>query len=187
MFGGFDEGSPRREGDDGKSRDDGRRRPLDNMSVIPVSAKMLMNAEKEAPKGMYYLDKVELSTVELVGLILEATPDRNAMNYKIDDGSNCIDVKYWMVTSSAEDSPYREGMYVRVCGQLKESEEGREVIAFQIHPVKDFNELTFHHLAVIQSFLIRTGQLATTTPAFVSNTQNQTSSSNLTSPAHRMY
>lgn len=40
----------------------------------------------------------------------------------------------------------RTGVYVRVTGSVKPFNDALNVVAFDIHPIKDFNEITFHHL-----------------------------------------
>ena len=47
----------------------------------------------------------------------------------------------------------REDTYVRVAGYIKSFQETRSVIAFNITPIRDFNELTYHLLDVIHSHL----------------------------------
>jgi len=57
--------------------------------------------------------------------------------------------------SSFRRSECRENTYVRVVGNMKALSEGklRNVMAFNISPVKDFNEITFHFLDVIYAKL----------------------------------
>ena len=51
-----------------------------------------------------------------------------------------------------------EGMYVKVIGHLKQFNKQRNIVAFKIRPIEDFNEVTHHmaevmyaHLAVTKS------------------------------------
>jgi replication factor A2 len=81
--------------------------------------------------------------------------DGNSTIYKIDDGSDCVNVRHWAPPPSPEDQSFREGKYIRVCGQLKENEGNRELLAYQIQPITDFNEITYHHLNVVYAHLFR--------------------------------
>ena len=51
---------------------------------------------------------------------------------------------------------YRENSYVRVYGHMKSLQDKKCLVAFKIAPVKDFNEITYHMLDVIHSFLYKT-------------------------------
>ena len=103
-----------------------------------------------------------LIQVEIVGLVLEVAPEKGFTNYKLDDGSDCIDVKSY--STGQTDELYADAKYYRVCGQLKEtttstadgSEVNREILALQIHPIENFNEITYHILNVIYAHLVRT-------------------------------
>jgi hypothetical protein len=49
-----------------------------------------------------------------------------------------------------------EGSYVRVFGNLRPTPGGRSVVGFQLLPITDFNEITFHYLEVIAVHLRNT-------------------------------
>ena len=42
----------------------------------------------------------------------------------------------------------REGMYVKVVGHLKQFNKLRNIVAFRIKPIEDYNEVT-HHLTEV--------------------------------------
>lgn len=50
----------------------------------------------------------------------------------------------------------REHVYVRVYGSLRVFSSARSVVAFEITPITDYNELTFHFLDVISNHLRNT-------------------------------
>ncbi|KAH7818065.1 Replication protein A 32 kDa subunit [Monocercomonoides exilis] len=133
---------------------DGQERTGDVVTVTPLSVKMLLSAKKDDPKSPYQIDGVDMHTVVIVGLILEVVPSQKSVNYKIDDGSECVDVVQWTL-GAEQNSELKDGVYVRVAGQIKEGNEGKELNAFQIEIIKDFNEITSHHLAVITAHLSR--------------------------------
>ena len=47
----------------------------------------------------------------------------------------------------------REGMYVKVIGHLKPFNKQKNIIAFKIRPVEDFNEVTHHLCEVMYTHL----------------------------------
>ena len=47
----------------------------------------------------------------------------------------------------------REGMYVKVIGHLKPFNKLRNIVAFKIRPLEDFNEVTHHLTEVMYTHL----------------------------------
>jgi replication factor A2 len=91
--------------------------------------------------------------VVIVGEIMEVSEAVSNVTYKIDDRTGpWIDVKRWMdeqdLSDQHERASCREGMYVKVIGHLKQFNKLRNVVAFKIRPVEDYNEVT-HHLAEV--------------------------------------
>ena len=52
------------------------------------------------------------------------------------------------LSDQQERAACREGMYVKVMGHLKQFNKLRNVVAFKIRPIDDFNEVT-HHLGEV--------------------------------------
>ena len=50
----------------------------------------------------------------------------------------------------------KEGVYVKVFGQLREFQGHKNVNAFEVYPIVDFNEVTFHMLETLHVHLINT-------------------------------
>ena len=48
---------------------------------------------------------------------------------------------------------HREGIFVRVLGQIRTFSQQRSVVGFLVQPLKDFNEVTYHMVHVVHSQL----------------------------------
>ncbi|KAA6359070.1 MAG: putative replication protein A2, 32kDa [Streblomastix strix] len=143
-----------------KEEQQGRQRTLENSTLIPLTVKMLLEAKKDISQSPFQVDGADITNVEIVGLILELSAQANFINYKVDDGTGCIDVRQWNTPGVSDEDQQqdtqKEGSYVRVCGTLTITQDVKTLVAFQIHQVTDFNEITYHNLSIIHSHLIRT-------------------------------
>ena len=131
-------------------------------SLIPVTIKQLKNAPALASGEQgFSLDGRDLYQVTIVGLIMSADEQSTNLQLTIDDGTDTIMVKKW-VDADADDSDaerravFKEGVVVRVIGQLRSFNHMKNLVAFSIHPITDFNEYTFHFLEVVHTHLRHT-------------------------------
>ena len=73
--------------------------------------------------------------------------------YVVEDGTGRIEVKTWNdeneEVQAMKCSGLLENVYVQVIGQLKEFNNSKHVMAFDIKPVVDFNCLTHHYVECI--------------------------------------
>merc|ERR1719482_2410070 len=80
----------------------------------------------------------------------------------IDDGTDAgILVKMWIDADADEAmverrAQWKEGKIVRVVGQLRIFNHVRSVVAFNIQPITDYNEYTFHFIEVVHTHLKHT-------------------------------
>eukprot|EP00466_Bigelowiella_natans_P009008 jgi/Bigna1/48084/estExt_Genewise1.C_220046 len=125
-----------------------------NQSLTPVSIKQLHEA-KQPDQMTFTVDDKQVSQVKLVGMILSVDVQAANTNYTIDDGSAQIEVRIYTNDDNQLDlnSGCREDVYVKVVGNLRDIGGNRMVVAFQVHPIKSFNDITLHHLDVIHTHL----------------------------------
>jgi len=128
-------------------------------SLLPVTAAILHKAEYNATEDVFRFEGIEIHQVTFVGIIREVSEAATNISYKIDDMTgDYISVRKWLDDDERGDfkrSECRENTYVRVVGNMKALSEGklRNVMAFNITPVKDFDEITFHFLDVVYAKL----------------------------------
>lgn len=98
--------------------------------------------------------------------------------FHIDDGTGVIQARVWTepedksdyISQSLANLEYASnpiisfhlfcccsaGTYVRLIGHLQSFNGEKSLVAFRVIPITDFNEVTFHHLEVIQVHLANT-------------------------------
>lgn len=93
----------------------------------------------------------EVHNLTLLGKIVEASDAATSQQYVVDDGTGAVTVKKWVDADDAEGAKQvmAVGQYVRVYGHVRVFQGQRNVIAFSMRPVTDFNEITYHFLDVI--------------------------------------
>jgi len=140
-------------------------------SLIPVTIKQLKNAPAvTSGEQGFTLDGRDLFQVTIVGLIMAADEQTTSLSYQIDDGTDTIMVKKWTDQDAADDEAERraqckEGAYVRVIGQLRSFNHTKNIVAYSIEPIIDFNEYTFHFLEVVHTHLRHTKGAVPAAPA----------------------
>jgi replication factor A2 len=133
-----------------------------NQSLTPVTIKQLNSATQAHTDDVFKVDNHELNQVTIVGQILTITNLATNVNFQVDDGTGKIEVRIWLDSEDKNDfqaqqkAEWREGIYVRIVGNLRSFHQKRSVVAFRITPIKDFNEITYHFLETIYVHLQRT-------------------------------
>lgn len=176
---------------DGKAKGGDRNR----QSLIPTTIKQLKNAPSAAGGDAgFSLDGRDLHQVTIVGLIVNADEQATNLQYTIDDGTDTILVKMWVDQDSDESfaerrAQWKEGVYVRVIGQLRSFNNTKNLVAYSIQPVTDFNEYTFHFIEVVHTHLRHTkgappaaGAAAAAAPAFNGANPAYTGAAGFTAP-----
>jgi len=166
-----------------------QQRKRDSQSLLPVTIKQLNDAAPGAAnkEARLKIDGKQLAQITLVGVILQVDFQSTNVTYMIDDGTGKLNVKVYIDSedeNSSKHAQYRVNTYVRVIGNYRVFNSVVSVIGFQLIPVNDFNEITFHILQVISCHLKNTKganaasqQQGTPTGAAIGNNMNFSSSS----------
>ena len=129
-------------------------------TLTPVTIRQLYNATQQQPEDIFKVDGKELNQVTLVGQIVSSQIQSTTLELLIDDSTGKIDVKQWLEpdegNGDAHRSQFKEGVYVRVVGHLRAFQQRRNIMAFRIQPIDDWNEITFHLLEAIHVHLFNT-------------------------------
>jgi len=163
------------QGDDMKSP---QKKARDPQSLLPLTIKQIL--ECEARDAKFKVDGKDVSQVTIVGMILSIDHQTTNTSYVIDDSSGKINVRLYV----DQDDPKKErqfenNQYVRVVGNVRPYQNQKSIVAFQLIPIVDFNELTCHLLEVIHCHLVNTkGPLP---PASSSSSSSPSSSSSSSS------
>lgn len=142
---------------DSQSMSQDKQKSQKNLSMVPVTVALIKNSTYNMMEDVCEIDGIKLHQVSFVGLICEVQENTTHLAYEIDDlTGGRITVKRWIdKEDNVEDqSQFREDTYVRVYGYIKVHDgEKKTIVAFSVNRLVDFNELTYHMLAVIHARL----------------------------------
>lgn len=141
-------------------------------TIFPVTIKQINDASSS--DDVVKIDERDVNQVVIVGTVLSMESQALANNYTIDDGTGQIDVRWWTDADSGDmhadkRSLISEMSYVRVVGKIRNFQSQKQIVAFDVRPVKDFNEVTYHLIHSIQVHLAHTTQLPAAVPSANAN------------------
>ncbi|XP_056142595.1 replication protein A 32 kDa subunit isoform X1 [Lampris incognitus] len=122
--------------------------------LIPCTVSQLMSAVQT--DEAFRIGEVEISQVTLVGVIRSTEKSMTNIQYKVDDMTCApMDVKQWVDTEdpSVDSTVVPPGTYVKVSGNLRSFQNHKSVVAYNIRPLEDMNEITSHMLEVVQAHM----------------------------------
>lgn len=149
-YGGGSQGSPEK-----------KRRNYDEQTLIPVTISMVYQAGSDSSGGsndvLTLKDGRPLHQVKIIGAVRTAEVQSTNIMYTLEDGTGAIDVKQWSDDNDAEAigdmkrQTAREGIYVKVIGQISNYEGRKQVVANSVQTLSSGDELTHHLLEVMYS------------------------------------
>jgi len=135
-----------------------RRRNYDEQTLIPVTISMAFKARSESSEGndgLVLEDGRPIHSVKIVGAVRSADVQSTNIMYTIEDGTGALNVKQWADDNDGEAivemrrQNAKEGIYVKVIGQLSDYDGKKQLIANSVQPLSSGNELTHHLLEVM--------------------------------------
>ncbi|KAK4801218.1 hypothetical protein SAY86_021705 [Trapa natans] len=123
-----------------------------NEGLVPVTVKQLSEAYQPGDeKSSFQIDGTDVTNVTLVGMVAQMVVRATDVSFSLDDGTGRVVCKRWTNDSfdSMEMDAIQDGIYVRVIGHLRNSHGGKQLVAFAVRPVLNFNEITFHSIDCI--------------------------------------
>jgi replication factor A2 len=132
-------------------------------TILPVTIKQITDAA--ATDDAIKIDDRDVNQVVIMGAVLSMESQALANNYTVDDGTGTIEVRWWTDAEQGDmhadkRSAISEMTYVRVVGKIRNFQSQKQVVAFDVRPVTDFNEITYHLINSIQVHLAHTTQPA---------------------------
>ncbi|RWR83341.1 replication protein A subunit A [Cinnamomum micranthum f. kanehirae] len=120
-----------------------------NQCTLQLTVKQISDADQASDdKSNFIIDGVDVNSVTLVGMVTNKVEKITDVNFTLDDGTGRIDIHRW-VNDAAESNQLADvtnGIYVRVTGQLKGFQGKKQIVAFSVKPVTDFNEIAYHFI-----------------------------------------
>jgi len=142
------------------SSDKPSRRNYDEQTLIPITISMAFKARPDSSGGNDVLtleDGRPLHSVKVIGAVRSADVQSTNIMYTIEDGTGALNVKQWADDNDAEDigemkrQNAKEGIYVKVIGQISEYDGKKQLVANSVQPLSSGNEMTHHLLEVMYS------------------------------------
>lgn len=142
---------------------------------MPVTVKQISEASQSGDeKSNFAINGVDLNNVTLVGMVYEKVERNTDVNFVLDDGTGRIKCRRWVneTFDTKEMEQVKDGMYVRVYGHLKSFQGVRQLVAFSVRPVTNFDEIPFHFIDCIHSHLrskVKVEGITSTNPSSVTS------------------
>ncbi|KAM6590778.1 replication protein A 32 kDa subunit A isoform X1 [Cannabis sativa] len=128
----------------------------DSHGLIPVTVKQISEAHHSGDeKSNFVINGVEAANVTLVGMVSDKTERNTDVSLFLDDGTGRIKCRRWVNENfdAKEMEGIENGMYVRVNGHVKIFQGTRQLVAFSVRPVSNFDEVSFHFIECIHNYL----------------------------------
>ncbi|KAJ6925074.1 replication protein A 32 kDa subunit A-like [Populus alba x Populus x berolinensis] len=163
-----------------------------SLGVVPVTVKQTSQASQSGDeKSSFVINGVDVTNVTVVGMVFNKAEKSTDVSFVIDDGTGRIGCRRWVTENfdKLEMEAVQDEMYVRVIGHLRVFQDVKQLVAFSVRPVTNFDEITFHFIDCIHSHLqnSKLQGAASTQPHMVESSMNtpvrngQTFTSNLMS------
>ncbi|XP_058224593.1 replication protein A 32 kDa subunit A-like [Rhododendron vialii] len=146
--GGFTSSQSTQPTDHGSSPAKGR----DTYGLVPVTVKQISEASDSGDdKSNFVINGVDVANVTLIGMVSKKAERVTDVSFTIDDGTGQIHCYRWIneAFDTKEMEDIQDGIYVRVNGRLKIFKGSKQLVAFSVRPVTNFDELTFHFVECI--------------------------------------
>jgi len=128
-------------------------------NLVPCTINQIRTARKEDDR--FLIGTMELGQIELFGIIMDSREASTNVTYMLNDFTGeDIQVRHWLeeaddeAAGSRESQVYKKHSLVRICGNVRELQGTRSLVAFRIFPVHDFNEFSCHILEVIHAQML---------------------------------
>lgn len=121
-------------------------------ALIPLTVKQINESLlTTGDKFNCVVDGVDVNNVTIVGLVFNKVERVTDVGFVLDDGTGRIDIHRWVneAYDTKEAESVRDGMYVRVFGNLKVFQGKRQLVAYATRPITDCNEIVYHFLECI--------------------------------------
>ncbi|CAN4109444.1 unnamed protein product [Withania somnifera] len=124
----------------------------DSQTLTPLTVKQITEAfQSSDDKANFLIDGVDVNNVKLVGILCNKVERITDISFVVDDGTGRLDCFRWVneAVDTKEMEAITNGMYVRVHGHLKGFHGKKQLMAYSVRPVDDYNEIASHFAEVI--------------------------------------
>ncbi|KAJ7966064.1 replication protein A 32 kDa subunit A [Quillaja saponaria] len=128
----------------------------ETQGLFPVTVKQISEASQSGDeKSNFIINGVDVTNVTMVGMVFDKAGRTTDVGFILDDGTGRIGCRRWVneTVDTKEMDEILDGMYVRVYGHLKSFQGVRELVAFSVRPVTNYDEISFHFIDCIHNHL----------------------------------
>lgn len=121
----------------------------DTQRLLPLTVKQIAQSyESSSDKSNFTVDGVDVSSITLVGMVLNKAERTTDITFSVDDGTGVISCQRWLneAIDLKEMEPIRDGVYVRLHGNLKGFQGKKHFLVFSARPVTNFNDIAYHFI-----------------------------------------
>ncbi|GAV77894.1 tRNA_anti domain-containing protein/RPA_C domain-containing protein [Cephalotus follicularis] len=150
--GGFTPSQPSHLGDSTPSPAKSR----DAQGLIPLTVKQISEISHSGDeKSNFQINGLDVTNVSVVGMVFDKAERVTDVGFVLDDGTGRIGCRRWSndIIDTKEIEAIQDGTYVRVNGTLKSLQDTRQLVAFSVRPVTNFDEITFHFVECVHFHL----------------------------------
>lgn len=128
-------------------------RKRDEQSLTPVTVKQLKTADLSRDSKIR-IDAKDMQQITIVGCMLSIEIQSTNIGFVLDDATGQTNVRHYIDQEEQQRAhKWKAGDYVRVIGNLRVISGELSVVGFQLIPIVDYNEITFHNLEAIHTHL----------------------------------
>ncbi|XVE71371.1 hypothetical protein DITRI_Ditri10aG0144900 [Diplodiscus trichospermus] len=131
-------------------------RSRDTQGLISVTVKQISEASQSGDeKSNFIIDGVDVTNVTVVGMVFNKNVRSSDIRFHLDDGTGRVECIRWVTDNfeTREMDTLEDGTYVRVNGHLQSFQGKKQLSAFSVRPVTNFDEITCHFIECIHFHL----------------------------------
>ncbi|KAA3486288.1 replication protein A 32 kDa subunit A-like isoform X1 [Gossypium australe] len=128
----------------------------DMQGLVPATVKQISEASQSGgEKSSFIIDGVDVANVTVVGMVFNKNSRSSDIRFHLDDGTGRIECIRWVTErlDTGDLDALEDGTYVRVNGHLQTFQSKRQLNAFSVRLVTNFDEVTCHYLECIHFHL----------------------------------
>lgn len=115
-------------------------------SVVPVAIKQIL----DSPEDQLQIAGLPVTMMQVVGIVKAIAISTTKIQYTIQDWSGIIEGMLWLEgDNDSKGSNVTENMYCRMTGTLRRNDNQKVLFVYNIRPIENLCELTYHYLQVI--------------------------------------
>ncbi|KAG9130036.1 hypothetical protein Leryth_012803 [Lithospermum erythrorhizon] len=121
----------------------------DGQPMSPLTVNQISGAvQSDDDKSSFLVNGTHVTNVKLVGMVYNKSVRVTDASFVLDDGTVPVECTRWMNDSADTDEVegFADEIYVRVYGHLKLYQGKKQVVAFAIRPICDYNEIASYFL-----------------------------------------